>query len=58
MNELQGLMRTAYSGSMLSRIGAFWRGCWETSVLRRLLVWLMSLPYPYESSRAHGSSTA
>ncbi|MBR4132567.1 MAG: O-antigen ligase family protein [Oscillospiraceae bacterium] len=54
MNELQGLMRTAYSGSMLSRIGAFWRGCWETSVLRRLLVWLMSLPYPYESSRAHG----
>ena len=53
MSELQGLMRTAWHGSLLHRIVAFWHGCWETSALRRLLIWLMSLPYPYEGSRAH-----
>ena len=54
MSELQGLMRTAYGGSVLHRFVSFWQGCWESSVLRRFLLWLMSLPYPYERSRAHG----
>ena len=53
MSELQGLMRTAYDGSVLHRFVAFWQGCWESSALRRFLIWLMSLPYPYEGSRAH-----
>ncbi len=53
MSELQGLMRTAWHGSLLHRIVAFWQDCWGTSAVRRLLVWLMSLPYPYERSRAH-----
>ena len=53
MSELQGLMRRAYSTSFLHRFVAFWQGCWESSVVRRFFLWLMSLPYPYESSRTH-----
>ena len=58
MRELQGLMRTAYSGSLLHRFAAFWQGSWECSAVRRFLIWLMSLPYPYERSRAHARLAA
>ena len=53
MSELQGLMRTAWHGSLLHRFVAFWQNCWSASAVRGFLVWLMSLPYPYERSRAH-----
>ena len=58
MSELQGLMRTAYGGSALYRFVCFWRRCWLDSGVYSLFCRLMTLPHPYERSRAHAQLAA
>ncbi len=54
MRKMTALVRTSYSDSALLRLIGVMARCWQTSMFRALLVWLMTRPYSYLRSRTHG----
>ncbi len=55
MREMPALVRTAYRSSTLYRLAAMLQESWQASMLRALLVWLLTRPYLYLTSGAHAA---